>query len=285
MHVFFEVAQASSFRKAGEVLGIPNSTVSRRIASLEREIGLRLFKRTTRQVSLTEAGQIYLDRCRCIMAQAQLAHQELAELLEQPSGLIRLSVPVDFGVVFLSAQLAQFAHSFPTIHFDLDLTPHQTDLVAKPVDIAIRTGIPSESNLIARPITKLRMGLFASPTYLAAHGLPKSPDELGTHKCLRIDDDPWQLSPNEGGDPVSVAVAGSVMANNVGMLRQLSIHGMGVVMMSRELARPDVSAGRLAPVLSDLFPPPVPIYALTETRLLPAKVRVFLDFLAANLGT
>lgn len=284
MHVFVEVAQASSFRKAGEALGIPNSTVSRRIAALEREIGLRLFKRTTRKVALTEAGRTYFERCRSIIEQAQLAHEELAELLDQPSGLIRVSLPVDFGVVFLSAHLAQFARTYPAIRFNLNMTPRRADLVAEPVDVAIRTGMPSEPNLIARPIANLKTGLFASPSYLAARGRPETPGELGAHDCLRINDRPWQLSPAAGGDAVKIAVDGRFTANNIGMLRQLAINGMGIVMMARELARPDVSAGRLEPILTDWSPPSVRIFALTETRLLPAKIRVFLDFLVKNLG-
>jgi len=284
MHVFVEVAQAASFRKAGEVLGMPNSTVSRRIAALEREVGLRLFKRTTRKVVLTEAGHIYFERCRSIIEQAQLAHEELAELLDQPSGLIRVSLPVDFGVVFLSAHLAQFARTYPAIRFDLNMTSRRADLVAEPVDVAIRTEMPEELNLIARPIAKLKTGLFAAPSYLAERGRPDTPERLGEHDCLRMDDIPWQLSAAVGGDAVKIAVSGRFTANNIGMLRQLAINGMGVVMMARELARPDVSAGRLEPILTNWSPPSLRIFALTETRLLPAKIRVFLDFLAKNLG-
>lgn len=284
MHVFVEVARACSFRRAGEVLGLPNSTVSRRIAELEREIGLRLLNRTTRRVVLTEAGQAYFERCRRIIDEARLAHEELTERLDNPSGLIRVSLPVDFGVVFLSAQLAEFSRAYPAIRFDLELTSRRADLVADPVDVAICTGTPADSNLIARPIATLPSGLFASPDYLVARGRPVSPYDLATHDCLRVDDRPWSLSAAAGDEAVEVVVAGRFTANNIGMLRQLAINGMGIAWMARELARPDVSAQRLEPVLADWSPPPVRIYALTATRLLPAKTRVFLDFLAKNLA-
>ena len=285
MHIFVEVAKASSFRRAGEILGLPNSTVSRRIADLEREIGLRLFNRTTRIVVLTEAGQAYFERCRRIVDEARLAHEELAERLENPSGLIRISLPVDFGVVFLSAQLAEFSRAYPTIRFDLELTARRADLVADPVDVAICTGRPPDSSLIARPIATLPSGLFASPDYLAGRGRPVSPHDLAVHDCLRIDDRPWSLSALMSHEAVEIAVAGRFTANNIGMLRQLAINGMGIAWMARELARPDVSAQRLEPVLADWAPEPVRIYALTATRLLPAKIRVFLDFLTKNLGS
>ena len=164
------------------------------------------------------------------------------------------------------------------------MTSRHADLVADPVDVVICTGTPADSNLIARPIATLPSGLFASPGYLAARGRPVSPYDLAAHDCLCVDDRPWSLSGATGQATVEVAVAGRFTANNIGMLRQLAINGMGVAWMARELARPDVSAQRLEPVLADWSPEPVRIYALTGTRLLPAKVRVFLEFLAKNLA-
>lgn len=284
MHIFVEVAKACSFGRASAVLGIPNSTVSRRVAELEREIGLRLFNRTTRKVVLTEAGQDYFERCRRIVDEARLAHEELAERLANPSGLIRVSLPVDFGVVFLSSRLAEFSRAYPEIRFDLDLTSRRADLFADPVDVVICTGTPPDSGLIARPIATLPSGLFASPDYLAARGRPVSPHDLAAHDCLRVDDRPWSLSAPTRQEAVEIAVTGRFTANNIGMLRQLAINGMGIAWMARELARPDVSAQRLESVLAGWSPEPVRIYALTATRLLPAKIRVFLDFLAKNLG-
>lgn len=284
MPLFVEVAKASSFRRAAEALDLPSSTVSRRIAELERGIGLRLFNRTTRRVELTESGRLYFDNCKRIMAEAQLAHEELATLQTQPSGVIRASMPVDFSVIYLSPLLADFSRRYPGIGFELDLTPQQTDLMAAPVDVAIRMGAPKDPNLIARPIARLETVLAASPNYLRRRGKPKDPADLANHDCLRMKDAPWTLM-NRQGQSAVVDVSGPFIANNVGLLHQLALSGQGIVQASQTWLQPDLQAKRLVQVLPDWAPPVAQAYALTTTRLLPAKVRVFLDYLALKIPT
>lgn len=281
MLLFVEVAKAGSFRRAAEGLGLPNSTVSRRIAELEKSIGLRLLNRTTRRVELTEGGKVYFARCRRIIEEAQLAHEELGELQKKPGGLIRVSLPVDFGVIFLSPLLAEFSAEYPDIRFDLDLTPRRADLVADPVDVAIRVGAPQEPNLIARPLTSFAMGIYASPDYLARAGTPTLPEHLIKHQCLRMADAPWTLRSITSGETVKLPVSGRFTANNVGMLRRLTSQHLGIVLIAEALV---AGPGELQRILPDWAPPPVPVFALTETRLLPAKVRVFIDFLVARLN-
>lgn len=282
MELFVAVAAAGGFRAAADRLGLPNSTVSRRIAKLERDIGLRLFNRTTRRVELTEAGQTYYDRCRRIIDEARLAHEELSGMVSQPTGLIRASVPVDFTLVYLTDILADFIRAYPGIRPDLDVTPRQSNLVTDPVDLTIRIGEVAEPNLIARNLAAAEMGLFAAPTNLADRGTAKTPQDLLNHDCLRIADRPWRLiGPN--GEVQSVAVQGSFIANNVGLLHRLARKGSGVVALPVKLASGDIANGRLVAVLPEWRPPVISVYALTETRLLPAKVRVFFDFLMANL--
>jgi len=282
MELFIEVASTGGFRAAADRLGLPNSTVSRRIAELERAIGLRLFNRTTRRVELTEAGQAYFDRCRRIIDEARLAHEELAGMVSQPTGVIRASVPVDFTLVYLGDILADFTRAYPGIRLDLDVTPRQSNLVTDPVDVAIRIGEVAEPNLIARKLTSVEIGLFAAPVYLADRGTPEVPQDLLRHNCLRISDRPWRLiGPTNEGE--SLAVQGSFVANNVGLLHRLALQGVGIVALSLDQARDDVASGRLVAVLPGWRPPAVSVHALTETRLLPAKVRVFIDFLIANL--
>ena len=186
MHLFVEVAKASSFRRAAEVLGIPNSTVSRRIAEMELDVGLRLFNRSTRRVELTEGGRLYFENCKRIIQEAELARQELSDFQTQPSGVIRASIPVDFSVIYLSPLLAEFSRLYPRIHFDLNLTPNQADLVSDPVDIAIRMGPPKDQSLIARPIARIETLLAASPDYLRQRGMPVQAQDLQAHDCLRI---------------------------------------------------------------------------------------------------
>ena len=283
MHLFVEVAKASSFRRAAEVLGLPNSTVSRRIAELERDVGLRLLHRSTRRVELTEGGRLYFENCKRIIQEAELARQELVDLQTRPSGVIRASMPVDFSVIYLSPLLADFSRCYPGIRFNLDLTPNQADLVGDAVDVAIRMGRPKDQNLIARPIARLRTILVATPDYLARRGIPAQPQELLGHECLRMKDAPWTLIHRDGSSQ-TVEVSGQFVANNRGMLQQLALGGQGIVQSADSWVQADLAAQRLVRVLPDWAPPVVEAYALTATRLLPAKVRVFIDYLVAQMA-
>ena len=283
MHLFVEVASAGGFRAAAERLGMPNSTLSRRVAELEREIGLRLFNRTTRKVDLTEAGRLYFERCRRLIDEARLAHEELSGMVTQPTGLIRASVPVDFAVVYLSGILADFLRLYPGLRLDLDVTPRQSNLISEPVDLTIRIGEPKEQQLIARRLGASNVALFASPEYLATHGTPTKPGDLERCNCLRTSNRPWTLRNIHNGDQTVVEVSGTVTANNPGLLRRLALQGVGVVALAEALADDDIRTGRLVEVLPEWRPPDVPVYVLTETRLVPAKVRVFIDFLVQNL--
>jgi len=284
MPLFVEVAKANSFRRASEVLEMPPSTVSRRIAELERDLGLRLFNRSTRRVELTESGRLYFDNCKRIIEEAELAHQALSELHTQPSGVLRISMPVDFSVLYLSPVLASFARLHPGIHFDLDLTPAQADLMGEGVDMAIRMGLPQDTNMIARPIATLETVLVAAPQYLSRRGLPRQPQDLLAHECLRMKDAPWLLTHSDGRSVV-LPVTGSFVANSQGLLMQLALRGQGLALTALNWVKDDLAAQRLVQVLPDWSPPAAEAYALTTTRLLPAKVRVFLDHLVAQLAT
>lgn len=283
MQLFVEVAKAKSFRRAADVLGMPNSTVSRRISELERDVGLRLFNRTTRQVDLTDVGRAYFDNCERIIQDAQTAHQALIDMHAQPSGVIRVSMPVDFSIVFLTQLLADFGLQYPDIRFELDLTPASADVVGDAVDVAIRMREPKEPNVIAKRLATLKTELYASPAYLQARGEPRSPQDLQTHACLRMRDSPWVLHCTKVPGKEIVAVTGQFIANNAGFLRSLAKGGHGIVMSARKMVQPDLDAGALVRVLPDWAVQDVSIFALTGTRLLPSKVRMFVDYLAIHL--
>lgn len=283
MALFVEVVKAKGFRGASEATGVPNSTLSRRISMLEKAIGLRLLHRTTRKVELTEAGQIYFERCKRIVDEARLAHEQLGEMLAQPSGTLRASLPVDFAVTYMAPLIAEFAGRYPGITFDFDLTSRQVDLVSEPFDVAIRMGQPEDSRLIARPLASLLPHLYASPRYLKRSGKPKEPADLKQHECLNIlRGGLWTL--HRGTKSVQVSVGGRFTINNVGLIRRLATLGMGIVLVPREIVADDLAAGRLVSVLPDWHGKPMPVYALTETRLLPAKTQRFIEFLKERLG-
>lgn len=282
MALFVEVVKVKGFRNAGESLGIPNSTVSRRISQLEKTIGLRLLHRTTRRIELTEAGQIYYERCRRIVDEARLAHEQLGDMLTEPSGVLRVSLPVDFAVTYLAPLFAEFAALHPKLTFDFDLTPRRVNLVSEPFDVAIRMGESPDSHLIARPLTSLTPSLYASPGYLEKYGEPSTPDELNGHQCLNITKGGiWAVK--RGQETVSITAQARFVMNSVGMIKRLAMLDQGIMLMPHEIVADDVDAGRLCPILTEWTGQPMMVYALTETRLLPAKTQTFLEFLRARL--
>lgn len=290
MALFVEVVKARGFRHAAEVVGMPNSTVSRRISVLEKAIGLRLLHRTTRKIELTEAGQIYFDRCKRIVDEAKLAHEQLGDMLAQPSGVLRASLPVDFANIYLAPLIAEFAHRYPGITFDFDLTPRLVDLVSEPFDVAIRMGKPPDSNLVARQLANLACYLFASPRYLEKFGEPTRPGDLAQHECLGFRTSKanvWVLKGCNAaaGKTTEVSVGGRFQLNSIGLIRRLATLDQGIALLPSEIAAEDVAKERLRRILPAWEGPPTPVYAMTETRLLPAKTQRFIEFLREHLGS
>jgi DNA-binding transcriptional LysR family regulator len=284
MAVFVEVVKARSFRRAAEVIGMPNSTLSRRISGLEKAIGLRLLHRTTRRIELTEAGQLYFERCKRIVDEARLAHEQLGEMLAQPSGVLRASLPVDFASIYLAPLIAEFARRYPGISFEFDLTPRRVDLVTEPFDVAIRMGESPDSNLIARQLARLPLYLYASPRYLEIFGEPNQPADLTRHESFLLPTQPGTWTLHHGDETVEVAVGGRFRLNGIGMIRRLATLDLGIAMLAEEIVAEDLAAGRLRRVLPQWQGTPIPVYAVTETRLLPAKTQRFIEFLRERLG-
>ncbi|AOJ36365.1 LysR family transcriptional regulator [Burkholderia metallica] len=278
MALFVEVVKAKGFRSAAETLGVPNSTLSRRIGALEKAIGLRLLHRTTRRIELTEAGRLYFERCKRIVDEARLAHEQLGGLLAEPTGVLRASFPVDFAVTYLAPLIVEFSNRYPKLTFDFELTSRRVDLVSEPFDVAIRMGESEDSQLIARRLATLGNYLYASPGYLDREGEPRMPDDLTRHACLGLARaGTWTL--HDGVRTVSVPVSSRFAVNSVGMLRRLATLDAGIIVLSEEIVADDLAAGRLRRVMPAWEGEPVPVYAMTETRLLPAKTQHFIEFL------
>ncbi|VWD06096.1 LysR family transcriptional regulator [Burkholderia contaminans] len=278
MALFVEVVKAKGFRSAAETLGMPNSTLSRRISALEKAIGLRLLHRTTRRIELTEAGQLYFERCKRIVDEARLAHEQLGGLLAEPTGVLRASFPVDFAVTYLAPLIVEFSARYPKLTFDFELTSRRVDLVSEPFDVAIRLGESEDSQLIARRLATLGNYLYASPGYLARAGEPRTPDDLARHACLSLARaGTWTL--HDGARTVAVPVSSRFAGNSVGMLRRLATLDVGIIVLSEAIVADDLAAGRLRRVMPEWEGEPIPVYAMTETRLLPAKTQHFIEFL------
>ncbi|MCP3711108.1 LysR family transcriptional regulator [Paraburkholderia sp. CNPSo 3274] len=283
MALFVEVVKARGFRSAADAIGMPNSTISRRISGLEKAIGLRLLHRTTRKIELTEAGQIYFERCKRIVDEARLAHEQLGDMVAQPSGVLRASFPVDFAVTYLAPLIAEFARLYPAISFDFELNPRRVDLVSDPFDVAIRIGESESSQLIARPLASLTPYLYASPGYLERAGEPGKPGDLEQHECLVIlKADTWTL--HDAKRTSTVKVGGRFTLNSVGMIRRLAALDMGIVLLPEEVVADEVASGTLRRILPQWHGTPTSVYAITETRLLPAKTQRFIEFLRERLA-
>ena len=286
MTLFVEVARTGNFSRASTKLGVPGATLSRRIAAMEQRFGVRLFDRTTRRVELTEAGRRYFERCGDLVDQARLAQEALRDAAEGLTGNVRVSMPVDMGVNHVGPLLPEFTRRFPGITFELDLSPSHRDLVGEHVDVAIRIGAVKGDQLIVRRIGTVEMLLFAAPTYLERRGEPQQPADLVEHECLNLPapgrEARWRLL--RDGAAMEVTVCGRLATNNLGLMRMLAERGMGIAVLSHALARDAVNAGRLVQVLPGWTLPPLPVHAVMSSRLQPASVRVFLDFLAARLS-
>lgn len=281
MALFVEVAKARSFKRAAEALGMPTSSLSRRISLLEAAVGMRLLNRTTRTVDLTEAGALYFSRSKDIVEAARIAHEQLGELAERPRGRLRITTTAEFARLFLGAIIAEYARLYPEVQLHLDLSPERVDLISQNYDLGLRIGQQPDSTLISRQVGVLRTALFASPAYLDAFGRPTVPEDLARHSAIRnhnhADPSVWVLT--DGTALSEVEVRGSITVNNFGMMRTLAIEGCGVTLLHEPMTVADVSAGRLERVLPGWIVKEVPLFAVTPSRLLPAKTRLFLQLL------
>jgi DNA-binding transcriptional LysR family regulator len=281
------VVEHRSFTRAARVLGQPKSTVSRKIAELEEQLGVRLLQRTTRAVKATDLGEAYYERCTRIVAEAAEANAAVASAGAAPQGLLRLTAPVTFGATFLGEVVTHFLATYPGASVETVLTDRRVDLVGEGFDLAIRIGSRvQESSFFVRRLGPTRLVLAASPAYLARRGEPRAPGELREHDCLLYGELPqaasWVFAGPEG--PVTVPVAGRLVANNAALVRSAALAGLGVARLPFFQAAPEIEAGRLRAVLPTWSPAVASVFAVyPNNRHLSPKVRAFLDCLVARL--
>jgi DNA-binding transcriptional LysR family regulator len=284
--LFVEVVNEKSFTRAAKHLEMPASTVSRRIAGLEKQIGTQLLHRTTRRVDVTDAGAAYYARCAHLVKEAQLAHEQLSEIITKPRGTLRLSCTPDFAATFLAEILVEFAEQYPEVNFELDLSNRKVDVATEHFDAAIRIGRLDDSNLISVRIGVLPLVLYAAPAYLKRSPALRSPEELALHSCIRLhaneNGSTWifeQVDKSKSEKAALVKVSGRFVANNMSMLCQLTLLGAGIGIIDKTIAIELVTQGRLVQVLPGWQLQPVEIHLLAPSRLMPARLRVFANFL------
>ena len=286
--LFFRVAEAGSFSRAAERIGLPKSTVSRRVSQLEDRLGERLMLRTTRRLTLTEFGQQLLEHARQVAAEVEAVQALSAHRQLRPSGRLRVSMPSDFAILLLTDMLAAFMALHPEVSLELDLSPRRVDLVAENFDIAVRMGeLPDDALLAARRITVFSTGLYASPGYLLEHGDPASPEALAQHGALRLlgrqgEAVPWVLT--RGKQHWEGVPPGRTTANSPELLIKLAVAGAGIAAVPDYFAEPCVRRGELRRVLPEWALPSHTAWAVFPgRRLMPAKTRAFIDMLEAAL--
>ena len=292
MVLFVEVARTSSFSAAGRNLGVPTPTLSRRIAAMETRLAVRLFERSTRSVTLTASGQRYFDRCANLADEARLAEEALLNSTEQPTGHLRLAMPVDFGLHVLGPLLYEFGQRYPLITFEFDLSSLHRDLAEGKIDVAFRLGEVKEDQLVARRIGFVRRKLFASPSYLKNRSQPLQPADLAMHQCVGVPGGAngmvWRLLSGEDGvssvNSVEVPVQGRFLTNNIGMMKVLAERGAGIAALDPTLLVDSLDRGALERVLPGWVFPPFPLYAVTTSRMQPARVKLMLDFITPRLN-
>ncbi|HCU54544.1 MAG TPA: LysR family transcriptional regulator [Gammaproteobacteria bacterium] len=286
--VFVRVAELGSFTRAADALEISKAAVSKSIGRLEKRLGARLLHRTTRKLTLTEAGDTFFRRGVAALAELNDAQQEISQLSQTPRGLLRVTAPTYLGSVTLAPLLHEFQKRYPEVSLDLNLNDQRVDLVQERFDVGVRISTMTDSGLVSRRLASCPIRIVASPDYLKRHGTPKLPADLRQHDCLTYSvsrtPNEWRLrAPN--GRWVTAEVKGRIRCNNDFVIKQAAIDGLGIAFFPSFFVDREIADGRLVQVLKGYDGPSFFIQAVYPTRRhLPSKVRVFVDFLVEHLG-
>ena len=286
LQAFVRVAETGSFSEAARRLRSSKSAVSRQVSALEAELGARLLHRTTRSLTLTEAGRGYFERAARILADLDEADRSVSALQTAPRGRLRVNAPMSFGFLHLAPAIPDFLSRYPEVEIDMIMNDRFVDLVDEGFDVAVRIGHLEDSSLVARRLAPIRRVVCASPAYLAARGTPASPDELKMHACLCYSNVPreWRFVAADGR-PWPVEVKGPLSANNGDALRIAALKGVGMINQPTFIVGGDLQTGELVSVLADFVPQDLSLHAVyPHSRHLSPKVRAFVDFLAARFG-
>lgn len=287
--VFVAVVRHGSFTAAARELELTTAAVSRRVKALEARLGVRLLNRTTRRLSLTDAGQQYYEDMSRLLLELQQTEERIAGLASEPSGSLRITAPLSFGMRYLGEVIANFHASYPAIGIELILDDTLRDIVSSGYDAAIRIGKLQDSTLVARRLGSFRQLVCASPEYLARHGEPRTPQELADHECLHYTnlESPRDWLFESGGKPLRVRTSGSFGANNGDVLCDAALHGMGIVYLPAFIADRYLQDGRLVTILGKYMDStPLEMFALYPTRsFMPAALKLFLQALSESCSS
>jgi DNA-binding transcriptional LysR family regulator len=288
---FVRVVEAQSFTGAAKAMGLPKSSVSRRVTELEKELGVELLHRTTRRLSLTEAGRSFFEQAERALSGLEAAAEAAAGLDSEPRGIVRMTAPFDVGVFGLADILAEFSHLYPDIHVELSLGSLSTKLVEDGFDLGVRTGFAEDASLVSKRIGPAEGGLFASPVYLERHGRPQHLADLAAHDCVLFRGQQgravWRLQ-GPDGESSSVEVRGVISADETLFVRQAVSRGMGIGLLPLLVMPRCVERAKIDPVervLADYTLRGAELHVVTPAgakRL--RRITLLRDFLIDRLG-
>ena len=286
LKAFVRAAEARSFTVAGRQLGVSSSAIGKSVARMEERLGVRLLHRSTRSITLTAEGALFLDRCRRIFSEIEAAELELSQTHEAPRGTLRVGLPL-VGMLMIPT-LAAFMRTYPEIMLDLDFSDRIIDVIEEGFDAVVRFADAGDTRLMSRALGTYRRRLVAAPAYLAAKGVPKTPDDLKAHACLhhrfptsrRFEQ--WPLPPEQAG--VEIELPKTAVASTLEPLIYMAEQGLGIAYLPDFAIGRQLREGLLVTVLDDYADRSGPLRVLwPSSRHLAPKLRAFVDFLAANL--
>lgn len=279
--IFIKVVEHKSITKAAEKLGMPKATVSRKLSQLEDTLGIRLMQRTTRKLSLTDAGRQYFEACRDAIESLHEANANVAQYQREPSGELRVTAPVVFGDQFLSEPLIEFMRQYPDVKVRIELTDRLVDLVDEAYDVAFRVGQLTDSSYVARRLGPTRQMIVAAPSYLKRYGCPQHPKELKHHRLIGYSETLKNVLRFRGTDgEVSLSPEAHLFVNSLNVMRAVAEAGLGITILPSFVAIPSLKTGRLAVILPEwqfVFGDMYLVYP--SRRHVPAKTRVFVEFM------
>jgi len=286
MSAFVAVAKARGFSAAARELGVPLATINRRVVDLERDMGVRLLHRSTRQVILTDIGQHFFVTCERILEELREAEEAATGEYRAPKGVLTLTAPMGFGRLYLQPVALEFLAAFPDINLKLLLVDRVVHLIEENIDLALRISELPDSSLIARPLGHVQMVVSASPAYLERHGVPQTPSDLLRHDCIAWSSveplNSWWF--REGGKDRTFPVRTRLSTSSADSAISAAHAGLGLVQTTSYQAEPGLRDGRLALVLRDFECASTPVSLVyAGQRLLPLKVRAFIDFAVPRL--
>lgn len=286
MQVFSEVAQRGSFTAAADHLGMTRVMVTRYVTQLEKWLGTRLLQRSTRRISLTEAGSSSLTQCRQMLELSADMQDRSGQRDQAPKGQLRITASMSFGVAHLAAAISDYLTQYPAVAVDMLMVDRAINLIEDRVDLAIRISGELDPNLVARRIAPCRSVICAAPDYIAHHGKPQAPADLARHNCLTYSNfgrGEWRFQ--RAGEDISVPIAGNLSANEATFLTQATLAGTGIALQPTYLAGPLIRSGQLIHLLPDWQAPELTIWGVyLSRRHVPASLRTMLDFLVARFG-